>query len=233
MKVSDECIKNVIIPAIRANCNKQDAVTMEPIEKSTENVFHYLNRLNMDIKPDQTIYGNMNLSDMLLPSGLAAFLMPRRIQLDINNRLQPNLKFEESYVVANTICYKPQYEIKDIERNGAKRKEQIVTWHVADDYCYSDFLVDLTRLKVAMRVNDIELNTSVAQAMKDVDILTIVDKVEHDGKVKWDGSLGSEFVPYRLIDGFNMGLNYDAYTVEVDKMILSLFNSSVKQVLTK
>lgn len=233
MKVSNDCINKVILPAIQANCIKQDKNAMEPVNLAATNVFHYINRLNKELLPDQTIYGIMNLSDMLLPSGLAALLMPRRIQFDINNRLQPNLRHIYTYTSEEVMCYKPVQKTEKF-MDGDKEKTRVVTnWEEDVNYSYSDFIRDLTKIRVAMRVNDLELNTSVAQAVRDVDVLSIVDRIEYEGRVKWNGSTGSEFIPIKLISGFNIGLNYDEYVIDTEEMLESKFNTSVKQCLTK
>lgn len=206
MIVSNKFIKEIIEPAVKANCIKVDEKSFAPVSQAIYNVFKYLNTLNCEISPDQTIYQQMSINDIMMPSGLAQFLEPRRIQFDVTNRLQSNLRRELS--------------LKDEEKCNS-------------EYTYSDFQRDITRIKVAMRCNDIEYNTSVAQAMKDVDVLTVVDKLVLGGFVNWNGAMGSEFIPVYLIEGFNLGLSIEDYNTDIDKMMNSLFNTKVKEIFTK
>lgn len=224
MKVSKD-VTEVIVESVIANCVKREGHQSDTVKLAVENVIHYTNRLNQDLKPDQTVYGEMNLSDMMFPSGLASLLWPRRVQLDINNRLQCNLIDKETFSNDDVQCHR---YIKVNEGQDTKWKNEVVV-----DYNYSNFLIDLTLIKVAMRCSELQLNTSVLQAVRDVDVLSVVDKLECNGKVKWSGAMGSEFIPIRLISDFNLGLVEDEYFVETKTMLKSLFATQVKDFFTK
>jgi hypothetical protein len=175
----------------------------------------------------------MNLSDMMLTSGLASLLWPRRVQYDINNRLQKNLIYQEKFSDADVTCHKLVRESVDEDdgKGGSVKKEK---WsEVPIEYGYSEFLQDLTLIRVAMRCSDIQLNTSVAQAVKDVDVLSIVDKLVINDNVKWSGAVGSEFIPIRVNDSFSVGLVDEEYYVNYKIMLKSLFAFQVKDFFTK
>lgn len=224
MRVSKE-VEELMVNAVLSNCIKQDGTPASITKVSVRNVCHYINKVNRDLKPDQTVYENMNTSDMMFPAGLAAFLDPRRVQFDINNRLQKNLIATEVYEDRDVVCHT---FIKGKEKDGKDDRED-----VNPNYGYSDFLQDLTRIKVAMRCSDLQLTVSVAQAVKDVDVLSVVDRLEINGNVKWSGALGSEFIPIKLGSAFSLGLVEEEYCISTNLMLRSMFSMSVKDIFTK
>lgn len=224
MKVSKD-VTEVIVESVVANCVKREGHQSDTVKLAVENVIHYTNRLNRDLRPDQTVYDNMNLSDVMFPSGLASLLWPRRVQFDVNNRLQSNLIDKETFTDEDVQCHK---FVKVNDGQDTKWKKEVVA-----DYSYSNFLIDLTLIKVAMRCSELQLNTSVLQAIRDVDVLSVVDKLECSGRVKWSGAMGSEFIPVRLVSEFNLGLVEDEYFVETNVMLKSLFATQVKDFFTK
>jgi hypothetical protein len=222
---------------------------------SVANVYGYINYLNRNIEPDTDMIDGKKLDTMMMPSGLADFLEPRRVRFDINNRCQANLldksvwdsnqdslvrkekvRKSDSQLVSEYKALKaqkpdavfediPEYEIREV-RDLSKIEETC-----PPGYKYSDFLDDLQEIWTAIRVNG-ELNKSVQSSVADVNLLSIIDKISLNGFVKWDGTINGAFIPYYLVD---MGLGFDDldYSHADIVMIEEYLTTSVVSIFTK
>ena len=199
MKLTEQQIKDFIIPSIKARCVRPDKCPVQSIY----NVFHYINKLNDEISVRQDFYEGMSLDNIMLPSGLAQFIEPRRIMFDIQNECNYNFRKWD-----RTDCL------------------------IANNYTYNDFVLDLNYIYKAMRINEWQFNVSVKQAIQDVNVMSIVDKIAFMGCVKWDGNPSTAFVPY-FVTCLDLGLSEYDYQYPVNLVINALFTHNVVNVLSK
>jgi hypothetical protein len=207
MKVSNDLITNSIVPAVKPHCRRNDDKAFPPVADAIGNVFHYINYLNSNIIEGQTILDKNNLSDMMIPSGLAEFLEPVAVRLDSNNTLNPDLK--------------NKFNCSEDEKK------------LPANYSYFEFINDIKRICTAMNCGDPELNTSVAQAVRAIDVHTVVDKLLVDGHVKYSGIKGEEFIPLELVSGFTYGYAKEPYCVELEDMMKQYFVYRIKEIFAK
>lgn len=236
--------------AVKKRCYKPDKAPLIEVG----HVFGYINKLNLGLERNQDTYQGMDINKMMIPSGLAQFLEPRQIKFDINREGQANLidndhwdtpeleyvdkevKLTKAEIEAYQEAH-PEVEAKDIPKTTIKslptdesRRAQIQT--CPEWYGYNEFLADLEAIQIAIRAKDCSNNTSVAQAIQDVNVMTVIDKLVVDGCVKWDTDAASAFVPY-FVRGFNVGLNPREYQHDVDYMIKSMLTNNIKDIFSK
>lgn len=236
---------------LKAHCTRPDKFPNDAVQ----NIFGYLNKLNMEIEPDVSVYRDLIIKDIMIPSGLAAFLEPRRIKFDINNSCCKNLRDTSMWNCKESTLERKVQEMKTADEilieysmlkdsNPDARIEDVNMYKVVeyhnesrimaqcpDGYSYSDFRVDLQRIWTAIRKNG-ELNTSVHSAIEDVNIMSIIDKLSIRGQVNWDGLSSSCFIPYHVVD-INVGVDEFAYNRKESDMIHEMFTKFIVDIFTK
>lgn len=199
MKVSNNLIEKTIKPSVRAACIRKDDRNFAPVSNSVTNIFHYLNLLNRDLKVNAVMHDERFLSDLMMPSGLSNFLEPRRIMMDTNDVLSPNLRLSSEYTAEDVA--------------------------LPSGYDFTEFQKDVKVIALALGVRDIECNTSVAQCIRDVNIDSVVDKLVIANSVIWSGSQSTAFIPLKVVPAYTCCISKDAYNRSADKMIEEYFNS--------
>lgn len=226
--------------------------------REVANVFGYINLLNRKIKRLQANFEEVRLEDILLTSGLAQFIEPREIKFDITNECQANLRDltlwndpEPEYVdksvpktkeeitleLTQLIKSNPQATIDDIEdikiiKVLSDKSKSLISQKCPSDYDYLRFRNDLVRIQKAMGFKDVSLNANVRDAIRDVNVMTIVDKIVMDGNVNWDGTAQNAFVPFYL-SNFNVGLDSSDYNRSVQRMIDTNLTLNIEDIFTK
>lgn len=240
--------------AVKKRCYRPDKAPLLEVAR----IFGYINKLNMEIERNQDVYDGMSIDKMMMPSGLAQFLEPRQIKFDITKEGQINLIDYDQWDGCELEYHDKEVALSEDEREGLleellktnseatlddvpkamvrrvptdeSRRNQKQT--CPDWYHYTDFLADLEAVQIAIRAKDCSNNISVRQAMQDVNVMTIVDKLVVDGCVKWDTDVTSAFVPY-FVEGFNIGLNPREYQHDVDYMIKCMLKNNIKEIFSK